>query len=519
MSVPSEPKADHPITDDGASARHARYGIQLTAIAMGAMLVTLLFFCPKFAFWRALPVDEIRFLPEVNRARAALQQLGDPFVAIDDPVNRAIQWRLLFPLIGHYLHIPKAVYLAMPWVGCLLVLMFVAHVVLEIRRDRTVAFLAALLAATSSWFFVSTGWLSYLDSWFVLALLAVAFARSRALLAIACLLAPWVDERFAIGLPLAVVVRVAFVICARGRSPQSLFRDAIAIGAPAILYVALRIALFRSIDTSSSDSVHESLARIHNFAALWPRALLGLWMALRVQWLLILAAVVLLVRSRRSILGLALVVAIVATAAVSAIVADDLSRSFAVLIPAAILGVVLLIQQQPRRAKPWLGALAAANLLLPASHVVYQFSVPIESAYREMARWNHPPDFLDSNYYVSVATGALQRQNFADARKSLDIAIKLDPRNTQALLNRAWLNLQTNDPAAAVRDADAALVLTPNSPDALYTSAAAHFADGEAAVARDRATIALQCAPAEWPRRLECARLVDQIDHTTSPVR
>jgi tetratricopeptide (TPR) repeat protein len=483
---------------------------QLLIIAICAMLIALLFFCPKFAFWRALPVEEIRFLPEVNRARAALQQLGDPFVAIDDPVNRAIQWRLLFPLIGHYLHIPKAVYLAMPWLGCLLVLMFVAHVVLEIRRDRTVAFVAALLAATSSWFFVSTGWLSYLDSWFVLALLVVAFARSRVFLAIACLLAPWVDERFAIGLPLAVVVRLAFVLCVRREATQALFRDAIAVGAPAILYLALRIALFRSVDTSSSDSVNESLARIHNFAALWPRALLGLWMALRVQWLLILAAVVLLVRSRRSILGGALVVAMLATAAVSAIVADDLSRSFAVLIPAAILGVVLLIQQHPRRAKPWLGALTAANLLLPASHVVYQFGVPIESAYRELARWKHPPDFLDSNYYVSVATGALQRQNLADARKSLDIAIKLDPRNTQALLNRAWLNLQTDDPPAAVRDADAALALTPTSPDALYSSAAAHLANGDAAVAREHASAALRLAPIDWPRRAACAAIAQR---------
>jgi tetratricopeptide (TPR) repeat protein len=179
--------------------------------------------------------------------------------------------------------------------------------------------------------------------------------------------------------------------------------------------------------------------------------------------------------------------------------------------PASILGGILLIRQKPRLAKPLFAACAIANLLLPASHVVYQFSVPIESAYREFERWNHPPDFLQPEYYVGVGATAVGQQNFADARRGFDIAIKLDPRNTAALLNRAWLNLETNDPVAASRDADAALAIAPDSPDALYTSATAHLHHGDAALALERATRALQCAPADWQRRVACAALVERI--------
>jgi tetratricopeptide (TPR) repeat protein len=244
-----------------------------------------------------------------------------------------------------------------------------------------------------------------------------------------------------------------------------------------------------------------------------------MWMALRVQWLLAIAAIVMLARSQQLVAAVALILAMLATAAVSAIVADDIGRSFAVLVTACVLGVVLFVQQKPRLAKHLLIALAAANLLLPASHVIYQFSVPIESARREIDRWNHPPDFLDPDYYVKLGGGAMNAHNLADARRSFDIALKLDPRHAGALMNRAWLNIDTEDIAAAVRDADAAVSVNLSSPDALYTSAVAHLRNGDVPLAMERATQALQNAPPGWPRRDECAALIQRVNNPSLRAR
>ena len=56
--------------------------------------------------------------------------------------------------------------------------------------------------------FVSTGWLAYFDSWYVLGLLVATFSGSRSSPRPqpACC-APWIDERFVLALPLVVLIR------------------------------------------------------------------------------------------------------------------------------------------------------------------------------------------------------------------------------------------------------------------------------------------------------------------------
>ena len=46
------------------------------------------------------------------------------------------------------------------------------------------------LLATCSWFFVSTGWLGYFDSWLILSLLVVTFTRPWLWTVITVLIAP-----------------------------------------------------------------------------------------------------------------------------------------------------------------------------------------------------------------------------------------------------------------------------------------------------------------------------------------
>src|SRR5512140_2040801 len=97
----------------------------------GAALGVFLCFSPRFWLWPAtgLPLGEfIAIQPEFHRAFHALRQLAEPWQRIDDPVNRVIEWRLFFPLLGHYLSLPKGLYLALPHLGCLLALATVAGV-------------------------------------------------------------------------------------------------------------------------------------------------------------------------------------------------------------------------------------------------------------------------------------------------------------------------------------------------------------------------------------------------------
>ena len=105
----------------------------------------------------------------------SLEQLHDPWIKIENPTNRVIAWRLLFPLIWHYGHLPSKLYLAMPWLGCLLALWLIACGNYRRLKNWPETSLAVGVIRRSHGFFVSTGWLAYFDSWFVLGLMAVAF--------------------------------------------------------------------------------------------------------------------------------------------------------------------------------------------------------------------------------------------------------------------------------------------------------------------------------------------------------
>src|SRR3954462_9064190 len=108
-----------------AARERMRYLILTGALGLAAFALSIFFFCPHFAIWRGLSITEAHFNPEVNRAVDALKQLEHPFAKIrirdpkattqpadtDDAItidksNRVIQWRLLFPIIAHYLYFP-----------------------------------------------------------------------------------------------------------------------------------------------------------------------------------------------------------------------------------------------------------------------------------------------------------------------------------------------------------------------------------------------------------------------------
>src|SRR4029453_3768505 len=105
----------------------------VAAAALAACLVTVWFFCPRFASWRGvyLEIPELWTWPEVHRAVAVLGQPEDPFARVVNPSNRVVNWRLLFPLLGHYLHMPRGLFLALPQLGCWAAAALFVHVLLR----------------------------------------------------------------------------------------------------------------------------------------------------------------------------------------------------------------------------------------------------------------------------------------------------------------------------------------------------------------------------------------------------
>lgn len=170
---------------------HSR-SLNIVVAAVAAFFAINYFFCPRFVMWRGLDLPDAWYFPELNRAVDALQQIRNPFAPIDHPSNDVLQWRLLFPLLAYCLAIPDFVYLILPHIGCVVTLGWVAKLMLDHTGSGWIAFLGAVMIGTTSWFFVSTGWLAYFDSWYILGLLLASFHRSHWLLVASCILVPWI---------------------------------------------------------------------------------------------------------------------------------------------------------------------------------------------------------------------------------------------------------------------------------------------------------------------------------------
>ena len=70
----------------------------ITVASLLSFVVGIGFFCPRYVLWRGLDIPQARYNPEVHRAYYRLQQIEHPFDPIENENNRAMRWRLLFPL-------------------------------------------------------------------------------------------------------------------------------------------------------------------------------------------------------------------------------------------------------------------------------------------------------------------------------------------------------------------------------------------------------------------------------------
>ena len=319
-----------------------------------------------------------------ERGYHVTRQARDLGYEVADSNHKIVRWRLLVPAVARVTGLPDWATLGLAHLGCLAL---VAVLAILGRRLAPGASLPAvfgfcLTAGATAPFFTSMGWLGYYDSLLALGLLAVAFAPGRALVLAGCLLTPWVDERFILGLPLALLVRL---LCSPEASLRAwLRREALAPLALAGVYALLRLTLGGS---GGSQTVSQYLGQfVFGYPLDGLQRLAGAWAGLRLGWilaLLALAACFLPAAGLRPRLGPALAATALLPALVALHTALDLSRSTVLLLPLLPLGwrAAARLLPPPRLTQLSL-ALATLALALPAHHVFGKASLPVESAWK-----------------------------------------------------------------------------------------------------------------------------------------
>lgn len=291
-----------------------------------------------------------------DRAQTFLLQCEQP---LRRDVEPAMLWRVLPPLVAHALQLPGRTPLALPWIGLLAATVYVAVLLRRQLDDTRFVFGGTLLFATTAAVLVPVGWLGMNDAWVWLGLLVVTFGRTAWSAPLACLLCPWVDERFIIGFPLAwLLARLERNEPVAGRALLSAFW--------LLPYAALRLALSQH-DVGANESIRIFLgAQITQSFPLLSLAPLGWWMGLRAAW----ASVAYAVWDLPALRGVLVAGILFFSLGISFLLASDLSRSVAITTPLVLAGCLALARRHPFTAPKFVLATGVINLLIPAVHVV-----------------------------------------------------------------------------------------------------------------------------------------------------
>jgi hypothetical protein len=269
-------------------------------------------------------------------------------------------------------------------VGCILVL----SLLIGRAHGRGVPWLECglmgVVVGAASWFFVATGWLGYFDSWLVLGLFTVSFAPRRWMVLSACLLTPWIDERFVLAFPLAMLVR--WLDDARGgTSLRDLVRWFPHEGmTPAVLVLIVAMVRLWLTGRGGSDDLGAYWQRVAFFRIPVTRLLFGAWEGLRAGWPLVGSAVAVLAKRGNPLGAALLALGVLVTTIAGLATANDLSRSATLAIPVIPLGWGLARSTDGWRRWRVGWVLAAAALLLPAHHVVSDVILPVNALPREL---------------------------------------------------------------------------------------------------------------------------------------
>jgi len=339
-------------------------------IVATCLALSFVFFTPPFSQMRAN-----------SQGRYNYPRMGSFLAQCQDPLRRDVQeamvWRLLPPLVCYTLHLPGKTPLAVPWLGIVVATAYVA--VLYRRRIDDWRFVlgGTMLFTTTSAVLMPMDMLGFNDAWVWLGLLAVAFGNSSLAVPIACLLCPWVDERFVIGFPLAWLV---------GRYQRGKAWDwAATTDALWLLpYAALRLWLGRNDHAAEAATSHFFAKWVPQSRLLVPYVPIGWWLGLRAAWAGVAYAGWTTPPGRRLLGGATLLI----TAVVSVVLAVDLSRSIAIITPVVLLGCFEYARRAPLAAPRALLAAGVINLFLPAADVWGPNIEPLCPLPTEILKWH-----------------------------------------------------------------------------------------------------------------------------------
>ena len=298
--------------------------------------------------------------PDWVRALEFLRQCANP-AALD--VEPSLRWRLLPAWTAHFLGLRGFAPLMLPGLGFLALLVALARVFARSMSDRFTALCSLALCGTTSAGLVQLTLFGMNDAWAWLGLVAAAFSPRLWPLAAACLLCPWVDERFLIGLPAALLIRSHIA----GLGARDRIKTFLLAGLLLLPYVLPRAAHLLHPAGRDASFIHSSLIQVSRWITYVP---IGWWMAYRLMWGAVILA---LVRARDGWLFLCSVGALF----VLPFFAWDLSRSPADLLPLAVWGLILIPESWPSFSRRIVAALLAAQLAIPAGHVIADWFYPI----------------------------------------------------------------------------------------------------------------------------------------------
>ena len=302
---------------------------------------------------------------EEIRAPQYLRQLADPLAAVDP----ALRWRLLLPAVGHFLHLSPRAFLCLPYVGIFALMFAVCWYSFRLTGKRSAAIMATGLVATSSVFFVSTGWIGTMDAFYVLALVVFSFTPSTALATVCCAVGPWIDERFVLVIPIYAILRLARF--------QDVRRLVIAV-APVGGYLLVRLAALCFAHESGTISAQVSL-QLSFIGRYLPYIPLGWWWGFRAGWFVVVLGMMTAFTMLPAISRVALSLALIAGLSLVVFFAGDTSRSIAVLVPFVVIGSTFALPISPALRRALGIIIVAGNLIAPAAYMVSDATVGLRS--------------------------------------------------------------------------------------------------------------------------------------------
>ncbi len=483
-----------------------------------AFLLLLIHFAPPLAVYRAwLRVPEVFSNQiEVRRGANVALQVEQPGRPIEDPIHKIVRWRLLFPVIGHGLKLPAPVVLGLAHVGGLALVMFCAF--LYCRQSVNPQFLNgvafAILIGGGAWFMTSITWLGYYDAWLALALLVVAFSPRRWAVALAAVLAVWIDERFVIAMPICLLVR----FFSSGVEIRDIFKWAIreALLPCALVFLYLIVRFFYLQSLQGTGSVGGYFSDVAFLKIPWHRHLFGMWEGLRGAWIPLLVGLGLLFVSGDRLRSVGLFVVVIAFTLVGLATANDLSRSMVLLLPAAAWGFFLVERLASIEVSAiGLPCVALISILLPANHVVTDFTLPVKGLWEEVRSMEQPPPHLSTSTYLNMARAAYQSGQVAQAIQDIEVGIRLDPQSTEPHVVKAVILGNEGQFDAALASVASASRLEPNNPDLEFLRLRLLKANGQTIVAMAGLATLLQKIAMDSPIRPEAEKLLNELKTTT----